>query len=641
MCGPCAVKGTAWQLAAFLAGVEPSDKAAVLGWLDKHGLTTVNGKSPTETSGTGRRVLATYPYHDESGTLLYEVVRYEPKDFRQRKADGTWHLDGVRRVLYRLAELMKAETVYIVEGEKDVDTLRGIGLTATCNPGGAGKWRADYVEAFNAHQHVVILPDNDEPGRKHAQQVAESLYGKVVSLKVLDLPGLPAKGDVSDWLATGGTWQQLEALVSSTPGWTRQATQVSQGGPWATAVTAQDFLLSADEEVDWLEYPFLAPGSITEFFSPRGLGKTHVALYLAVKLAKIGKRVLLLDRDNARREVKRRLKAWGAADARTLKVLTRDEVPPLTDAAKWATFPFSDYDMLMIDSLDASSEGAGEKDSAKPSRAIAPLLDIAHRASGPAVLILGNTIKSGTNSRGSGVIEDRADIVYEVRDATDFKPTGEKQWWEELPAQGAGDWATRASRRKRRERLRLAFVASKFRVGEEPQPMMLEIDLSGDWTVRDVTEEVCGEAECVRSEAVESAQKEDAHRVQMLISKVRSSSELIKGEAEEYLQSLGASRDNARAIIDRQTAWTLVQMTERPGKPWVLTPVSSGAAAETYVPGNLEQTGVSEDGIFAAIDNSHPRQCAVPESAPIKGFSEQAFPRLAFLEQGNTDEKRI
>jgi hypothetical protein len=184
-----------------------------------------------------------------------------------------------------------------------------------------------------------------------------------------------------------------------------------------------------------------------------------------VTLARAGHAVLLLDRDNSRREIRRRLRAWGAADLEQLAVMTRDDVPPLTDAAAWRTFPFGRYALVIVDSLDASTEGVGEQDSAKPAKAIAPLLDIAHRADGPAILVLGNTIKSGSHGRGCGVVEDRADLVYEVRDATDFTPSGTKDWWTELPPAGRDTWAERASRRKQRDRYVLAFVPSKFRVG--------------------------------------------------------------------------------------------------------------------------------------------------------------------------------
>jgi 5S rRNA maturation endonuclease (ribonuclease M5) len=91
------------------------------------------------------------------------------------------------------------DPVFIVEGEKDVESLRVLGLTATCNPMGAGKWRSSF-DRYLGGRDVIILPDNDEPGKNHARQVAASLKGFTKSTKVAELPGLPDKGDVSDFV---------------------------------------------------------------------------------------------------------------------------------------------------------------------------------------------------------------------------------------------------------------------------------------------------------------------------------------------------------------------------------------------------------------------------------------------------------
>ena len=96
--------------------------------------------------------------------------------------------------------LVKAEYIWIPEGEKDVESLRKIGLTGTCNAGGALKWTEELNQYLRSDQRITILPDSDTPGRDHAKQVAQSLFGKVASVKVLELAGLPEKGDVSDWL---------------------------------------------------------------------------------------------------------------------------------------------------------------------------------------------------------------------------------------------------------------------------------------------------------------------------------------------------------------------------------------------------------------------------------------------------------
>ncbi|MDZ4278289.1 MAG: phage/plasmid primase, P4 family, partial [Dehalococcoidia bacterium] len=170
-------------------------------------------------------IAATYDYRDEDGRLLFQVVRLRSKEFRQRRPDGAggwiWNLRGARRVLYRLPELLAtdpSQPVFLVEGEKDADRLATLGLIATTNPGGAGKWRAEYGEALRGRR-VIILPDKDDSGRKHAEQVARSAHGVAADVRVLGLRGLPDKGDVSDWLDAGGTAEELLKLGESAPAW--------------------------------------------------------------------------------------------------------------------------------------------------------------------------------------------------------------------------------------------------------------------------------------------------------------------------------------------------------------------------------------------------------------------------------------
>lgn len=167
-----------------------------------------------------------YDYTDVNGNLLYQSVRYYKngdKKFFQQSVDpanpGNFikSMKGVTLVPYNLPAVTEAvqtgETVLIVEGEKDVETARQIGYVATCNVGGAGKWRASYSDVLNG-AHVMVIPDNDDPGRKHAQQVLKSLKGKAASVKIVELPGVPEKGDLTDWVEAGGTREQLEAIIT-------------------------------------------------------------------------------------------------------------------------------------------------------------------------------------------------------------------------------------------------------------------------------------------------------------------------------------------------------------------------------------------------------------------------------------------
>lgn len=124
-------------------------------------------------------------------------------------------------VPYRLPELLAAPTqlVVVAEGEKDCENLASIGVLATCNAGGAGKWTGEH-SAFLSGRRVIVLPDNDQSGRNHAQQVAESLYGISESVRIVSLPGLAEKGDASDWIAAGGTRTELDRLIEATTVWT-------------------------------------------------------------------------------------------------------------------------------------------------------------------------------------------------------------------------------------------------------------------------------------------------------------------------------------------------------------------------------------------------------------------------------------
>jgi putative DNA primase/helicase len=169
-----------------------------------------------------RRVVAAYDYLGPDGKLVFQVTRWQPKTFTQRRPDGNggWinSVKGIVLVPYRLPQIIQAKAVFIVEGEKDAEALAALGLAATCNAQGAGKWRAEYNRHF-AGKRVCILPDNDDPGRKHARDVARQLHGLTEVVKVIELPGLPPKGDVSDWLAAGGTRESLLEMVKAAPVW--------------------------------------------------------------------------------------------------------------------------------------------------------------------------------------------------------------------------------------------------------------------------------------------------------------------------------------------------------------------------------------------------------------------------------------
>ena len=193
----------------------------------------------TKNNDFAKKITATYDYVDEAGKVLFQVVRYEPKEFRQRRPDGKgwiWNLDGVRRVPYRLPELLKSspqDFVFITEGEKDSDRLCDLGFTATTNPGGASKWLPDFNKFF-AGRLVAVLPDNDSAGKRHGEQVANSLCGVAGEIRIVELPGLPDKGDISDWLDGGGDTAKLLELVEAAKPYEPGKIDISQFAPMSS-----------------------------------------------------------------------------------------------------------------------------------------------------------------------------------------------------------------------------------------------------------------------------------------------------------------------------------------------------------------------------------------------------------------------
>ncbi len=162
-----------------------------------------------------------YSYIDANGKP-FEVVRTWPKGFYQRRPDGKGNyindLKSIVPTLYHENKLKEAidrsKPIYLVEGEKDTDRLRSLGLVATTNPMGAGKWRDNYSKALRGAD-LIIIPDNDKPGRAHANHIAKLCYGIARRIRVLMLPS--DSKDASDWLEKGHTADELKLLADTSP----------------------------------------------------------------------------------------------------------------------------------------------------------------------------------------------------------------------------------------------------------------------------------------------------------------------------------------------------------------------------------------------------------------------------------------
>jgi RecA-family ATPase len=310
-------------------------------WLKEHGF-------ENRTNGsTGRlgKIVATYDYPDEVGQLLFQVVRFDPKDFRQRRPDKSkpdgwsWSVKGVRQVPYRLPDLLEHidRVVFIVEGEKDCDRLWSLGIPSTTNAGGAGKWRPDLTEFFRGAD-VVIIPDFDPPkrhpktnevmlhpdgrpvlpGQDHAQDVALALNGVAQHVRVLELwrhwKQMPRKGDVSDWFQAGYGINELYTLVEQTPEWIPgQETEID-------SIPLIDPFPLDDKDVnprDWVVPGLLMRRHVTVLVAPSGVGKSLLTLQWGIACVE-GKawadwrprevfNVLVINSEDETDEMKRRL----------------------------------------------------------------------------------------------------------------------------------------------------------------------------------------------------------------------------------------------------------------------------------------------------------------------------------------------
>jgi P4 family phage/plasmid primase-like protien len=258
-----------------------------------------------------QRINKIYDYKDAAGSLLFQVVRFEPKGFSQRRPfedgfiwgltegwyqkdgqinnyyrikdalpdkatpphlDAVW-FDAIEPVLYRLPELRQSintgETIYICEGEKDADNLTALGFIATTCPMGAGKWRTTYTEALRGCRETIMLADKDEPGRAHAQAVASSLYSAGVPVKVVEMPDIEGAvvKDVSDWLTTGGTREAFLGIVKECSEWIPLQDQEQNNPPELQTLIdkyGEPYYLSKDGGVTAINQAFWASLHQTE-----------------------------------------------------------------------------------------------------------------------------------------------------------------------------------------------------------------------------------------------------------------------------------------------------------------------------------------------------------------------------------------
>lgn len=252
--------------------------------------------------GKGRILESVYEYVDEGGELLYEVLRYRlengKKDFRQRRPDGkggwVYDLEGTRRVLYRLPEILArpSHTIFVVEGEKDCDRLNqlfeqenipAISTTGAQGANDTGRWES-YAESLRG-RNCIVIPDSDATGMRHARGICSHLHGLASSVKLVELPEVGPKGDVSDWMDQDHALDELWSLVVEAPEF--DPSLVSPADADADAerdATAAD-LIAANAGTRWLWPNWIPLGVLTLLTAEPSTGKTRLGLDLTRRIA--------------------------------------------------------------------------------------------------------------------------------------------------------------------------------------------------------------------------------------------------------------------------------------------------------------------------------------------------------------------
>jgi putative DNA primase/helicase len=379
----------------------------------------------------GRVEVAVYRYTDEQGRPLFEVGRFEPKAFFQRRPgrdDWKGGIKGVRRVLYRLPQVLAAveagAPVYVVEGERDVHALERAGVVATCNPMGAGKWRGEYAESLRGAL-VAVVADRDEPGREHARAVARSLAGVAISVEIVEA----AVGkDASDHVAAGKTVEEFVALdvaggVSGVKGSVGRDT-LTPPVERLRVLDVDKMLSTSPPPVPWVVEPILARGCVTMLAGREGRGKSMLALALAAGVGRattlldiagmpvgLSGHVLYVDAENGENEAWRRVNGLDVARGTLTYVEANafDLKQHLDDLDRLVSN--CEPKLLVLDSLRSLAPGLDENDSLQAEAALRPVVRLTQRLD-IATLILHHASRASGEYRGSTAIGAAVELGF-------------------------------------------------------------------------------------------------------------------------------------------------------------------------------------------------------------------------------------
>ena len=367
-----------------------------------------------------------------------DVVRFKPKDFRPRKPDGKWTLEGVTRVPYRLPQILAAikegRDILVLEGEKDCDNAEKIGLVATTFHGGTGKWREEYSKWFKEAK-VICIPDNDSAGREGMDSIASEIIKVAKSVRWLELPDIPEKGDLTDWLEVkDNSHTKFQELIDKSTKWNKETKEES-----LVVLTLNELLNKKINPRQYLLSPWLQSQGLCMIYSTRGFGKTWVSLEIAYAVATGGQflswksdkpnGVLYIDGESALVDLQNRVKQInnrvGNKHQTSLKFLARDaqesDFPNLSTAdgqSQIESLISNDIKLVILDNLSTLLRSGKEYESDSWLPIQNWLLSL--RSMGKSVLLIHHAGKGG-QQRGTSRREDVLDTVINLKRPTDYK----------------------------------------------------------------------------------------------------------------------------------------------------------------------------------------------------------------------------
>jgi putative DNA primase/helicase len=373
-----------------------------------------------------QKVVATYEYRDDEGNVLYKKERVEPgrdgrkKEFFSKHFNGDKWVNGRggKSVLYNLPEVIKSDYIIFAEGEGKADLLNKWGLTSTSLDSGANsKWLNEYTELMNDKEEVIILPDNDIPGKSFTRRVAGKLYGKVKSLKVVDLPDLKKGEDIVDWANTeGNDIDRLYEIIKEVPEWAPK----EEEDDFILNLESWNYIQSLDIKVEWVVDRLIPKESISVIFGKGGIGKTWLLMDISrcigsgipfMGLDTIKTPVIYIDFENPLAVLNERTQKLGDCENVHFWRVGNEKIkPPKLDSPEWTQYKSLPKGAVLIFDTLRSSQSQDENASDKMGIIMERLKEL--RDLGFTIIILHHTSKNSDKvAKGSTAIVDLTDHI--------------------------------------------------------------------------------------------------------------------------------------------------------------------------------------------------------------------------------------